>query len=559
MWKCGGGWSGRRPGMPSCIPIIIERCDWQKEPFAAFQSLPLDGSALSEAKDVEAALLDCREKLGLACTGHWYPRRPRPRDGQQGLWRFTLKTTGTTGNGWGDFVRRIRELAGEQDIVFHGVHVPSATVSPTEHSSRIVFLEGPPTAFGRIERAHREGQLSAAVGFTVMKVELVLGATWRAGTRHWEGGEVALEPAVKLLTRTPPHTPARLQGIVVRPSDPSWFMPLPHVGESGLSGDALAREQQRLIGYFFTVLAVPGEDMHVNLSIYDRGRILPRSLVKAPLGRVLVEQDCLLKQFTASLLHPDTQTGKEYWRQVRGAARKLGLGDRISLDTCQKTWIMPGSATVTQKEPGQSFPFPMPAGFEVKPDDWAAWIDTYRMKVMCETDYLALSQTDSGRNGESQSAMNDAFLYVFRQVVLPVIETEVNEGSHFAPLRQAYHSLVLAKWYRETLADKGIHTSLKEMGDRIWREVLGPEKEGCNSETGLGEEAPEWLKDCFARYERLFREGVFACVRPDEDAPGPAGIRLFFSGAIDIRQPYRQYHRPHDKNDLINEPASISK
>ena len=43
------------------IPIIVERCDWQKESFAAFQSLPLDGSALSEARDVEAALVDCRE------------------------------------------------------------------------------------------------------------------------------------------------------------------------------------------------------------------------------------------------------------------------------------------------------------------------------------------------------------------------------------------------------------------------------------------------------------------------------------------------------------------
>ena len=62
------------------IPIIVERCDWQKEPFAAFQSLPLDGSALSESPDVEATLLDCREKLGLACVGHWYPRRPRPQD-----------------------------------------------------------------------------------------------------------------------------------------------------------------------------------------------------------------------------------------------------------------------------------------------------------------------------------------------------------------------------------------------------------------------------------------------------------------------------------------------
>ena len=51
----------------------------------------------------------------------------------------------------------------------------------------------------------------------------------------------------------------------------------------------------------------------------------------------------------------------------------------------------------------------------------------------------------------------------------------MNEGSHFAPLRQVYHSLVLAKWYRENLADKGIHTSLRELSERIWHEVLDGE------------------------------------------------------------------------------------
>ena len=52
------------------FPIIVKRCDWQNEPFAAFQSLPLDGSVLSGPPDVEAALLDCRKKPGLACVGH---------------------------------------------------------------------------------------------------------------------------------------------------------------------------------------------------------------------------------------------------------------------------------------------------------------------------------------------------------------------------------------------------------------------------------------------------------------------------------------------------------
>lgn len=100
------------------IPIIAERCDWQKEPFAAFQSLPLDGSALSESPDVEAALLGCREKLGLACVGHWYPRRPRTEDGQRWLWQLTVQTASAPASGWGSFVRRVRELGNmlEDDV-----------------------------------------------------------------------------------------------------------------------------------------------------------------------------------------------------------------------------------------------------------------------------------------------------------------------------------------------------------------------------------------------------------------------------------------------------------
>jgi hypothetical protein len=516
------------------IPIIVEPCDWLQESFAAFQSLPLDGSALSESPDVEVALSDCREKLALACVGRWYPRRPRPQDGQHGLWQLTVQARSVPADGWGGFVRRIRQLAGERDIVFHGVHASSLGDGNPE-AKRIVLLDGPAPAFARIESAHREGRLSPAVGAEVIRVESVLGATWRASTRPWESGELTREPVVELLRRTPRHVPARLLGIVVRPSDPSWFMPLPQVGDSSLTGEALDRERQRLIGYFFTALAVPGEDMHVNLSVHERSRILPRTLAGAPLGRVLVEQDCLLKQFTASLLHPDTSTGKEYWRRLRAAARRLGLDDRLPLDTCQKTWIVPGNATVTQKEPGQPFCLPLPAGFEVQEEDWAAWVISCRMNVMCETDYVALGQIESRPASNGADGLHTVFLEVFREVLLPEIEAEVNEGSHFAPLRQIYHSLTLAKWYRENLADKGIHTSLEELGDRLWREILGAGDKSRTPEMGADDDAPEWLRDCFARYTRLFREGVFECVRSDEDTSAPGGLRLFFSGGVDLR------------------------
>lgn len=59
------------------VPIIVHRCEFQKQPFAPFQAYPVDGFPLAEATDHEARLADLREKLGLALLGWWYPRRPR--------------------------------------------------------------------------------------------------------------------------------------------------------------------------------------------------------------------------------------------------------------------------------------------------------------------------------------------------------------------------------------------------------------------------------------------------------------------------------------------------
>ena len=40
---------------------------------------------------------------------------------------------------------------------------------------------------------------------------------------------------------------------------------------------------------------------------------------------------------------------------------------------------------------------------------------------------------------------------IVRQIILPEIEKEVNTGKNFAPLRQIYQALILAKWYKETI------------------------------------------------------------------------------------------------------------
>jgi hypothetical protein len=42
---------------------------------------------------------------------------------------------------------------------------------------------------------------------------------------------------------------------------------------------------------------------------------------------------------------------------------------------------------------------------------------------------------------------------VVRDVVLPEIEREVNEGKNFAPLRQMFYAMILASWYKMNLKD----------------------------------------------------------------------------------------------------------
>jgi hypothetical protein len=328
-------------------------------------------------------------------------------------------------------------------------------------------------------------------------------------------------------------------GIGVRPSDPNWFMTLPFKGDSVLEGEALTQEYQRITGYFFTALALPGEEMHVNLSVNEQGRILPRSLASAPLGRVLVEQDCLLKHFAASLLHPDTPTGQEFWPRVLDLARRGGYSDQLPLETHQKAWVIAGSATVEQKDPGKPFPFPVPPRYDIRLDDYGAVVTECRMKLLCETDYASLQQSvirrDEAGRQIGNSVFHDGFLSAFRDVVLPVIEAEVNEGSHFAPLRQAYYGVALAKWYRECLAETGIHTSLLQLAQKMRVELLGGrDNQTASEEIGAGPDAPEWLNECFARYVQLYRDGVFECVRMEQSDGNNRRGRVYFSGGLDL-------------------------
>lgn len=263
------------------------------------------------------------------------------------------------------------------------------------------------------------------------------------------------------------HSPL-LKGIKVYAREPFRFDFVLDEGNFGQSSSGtLIRRQdaERLVKYFLASLTIPDKDMWVNLSPYEKDRIVPESFGRTEMGRDLLEQDFQLKQMTARLLHPDSEEGRRFWGKVYGQlSTKFGLSD-IPVDTFNKVWIVPGKAVVYERE-------------------GAAWVVESKLKVMLDKDFSKAAK------GESVTPVQELTRDMMREVVIPILEKEVNEGRDFAVLRQVYQSFILACWYRSRLMSSvlregyvgknklgGIDANDKDAPQRIWEMYVKAFKE----------------------------------------------------------------------------------
>src|SRR5208282_3071136 len=152
----------------------------------------------------------------------------------------------------------------------------------------------------------------------------------------------------------------------------------------------------------------------------------------------------MLKQITASLIYPEGETGKKFWKRIyEEAAKKFGTTN-IPVNTFNKVWIVPEKAVVYEN---------VKAG--------TAYIVESKLKVMLEQDYLALEKNSvilseakdlnkiNSLRDSSATPQNDVSTLgsqVVREIVIPELTKEVNEDRNFAQLRQVYNSLILATW-----------------------------------------------------------------------------------------------------------------
>jgi hypothetical protein len=265
---------------------------------------------------------------------------------------------------------------------------------------------------------------------------------------------------------------------------------------------ALQDESRRLIKYFLASLTIPEKDLWVNLSPEEKDRIIPTAFGLTEMGRDLLGQDYLLKQVASSAFDPDEVLGKKFWDEVyRQAEEKFGTTD-IPLDTRHRVWIVPSDVTVYEKP-------------DAGKGSAAAMVVDARLKVMLEVDYLALSKKEV--ISEKTSDLDDMAKKIMRDIIIPALEKEVNEGRHFARLRQIYHSFILAAWYKKKLKDSIATTMYVDQG-----KVAGVD---------TGE--PDAPQKIYEQYLDSFRKGVFNFIKDEKDErSGDVLPRKYFSGGI---------------------------
>ncbi|HOD11523.1 MAG TPA: hypothetical protein PKO44_00300 [Candidatus Omnitrophota bacterium] len=319
-------------------------------------------------------------------------------------------------------------------------------------------------------------------------------------------GVFSLPAPGSMVNLSPGFVPVMLRGIKVYPDNPLRFDFIIDSGNTGLQADELKSESEKLAKYFLASLTTPEKDLWVNLSPYEDDRIIPESLGQTDMGRDLLAQDYILKQITASLIYPDSDTGKDFWVKVYKKAYEEFGTTKIPVNTFNKVWIVPDRAVVYE-------------------DSDRAIVTESHLKVMLEQDYLSLENNSQSeklgtQQGSKESAEKTSELSsrVVREVVLPLLEKEVNEGKNFATLRQMYHAMVLATWYKQALKTSILN---KVYSDK-------------NKVAGVNVDDPKATEKIYDQYLDAFEKGVCDFVRIEQDPATKKPVaRKYFSGGFE--------------------------
>lgn len=298
-----------------------------------------------------------------------------------------------------------------------------------------------------------------------------------------EAAVSSLSKPISIEVLSEKHSLPVLKGLRLNPENP---MKIEFIIEANNKKEVKKEEAEKLVRYFLTVLAMPIEDIWVNLSPYEQDRVINDFLAKTELGTVLLEQDYMLKQLSSGLTHPDTSLGKYYWKTVQGE----------STDNFNKIWITPDRSSVYQNQN-------------------IVVVTEASLKALTEQDYIAIQNNSLPQEDSSSSAI--------KEVIIPELETELNEGNTFAPLRQVHSAVILGTWFKQVHMESFFNSYLNK------KKITGVDKADFQDKQKV-----------YNSYLEAFKKGSYDFIKKEFDPVREKFVKKhYFSGGYFVGEKFK--------------------
>lgn len=267
----------------------------------------------------------------------------------------------------------------------------------------------------------------------------------------------------------------RLMGFICNPLFPRQFdAVIINQGKPASVKSTLSNEQKKFMSYLKTAIQVPDTKQWVNLSPYEPNRILPSELEGTSLGLALMEADLRLKRRLASLLNPQTtKVAEELWRQVREKFSEYSF--ETTMTSFIKVWVCPDKIQIYEHL-SDSPENEITRMFNIPKGNVGFFTAELTLQVLCEIDRLALQhhlESDIFHQNRLSPTLikeiNQEFERLFKRVIIPIVNNEVNNSSYFHGLRQCFDALVLGSCFTEKFKD---HPMMKNIIDNRRPEKL---------------------------------------------------------------------------------------
>eukprot|EP00164_Ancoracysta_twista_P004391 GFYU01005920.1.p1 GENE.GFYU01005920.1~~GFYU01005920.1.p1 ORF type:complete len:372 (-),score=106.05 GFYU01005920.1:116-1231(-) len=283
------------------------------------------------------------------------------------------------------------------------------------------------------------------------------------------------------------------------------------------------RSLDTAVDAFKVFTALPHDNFWVNLNPNEQANIIENNFGNTTAGRVLLEADLRMKKTVGELVHPDSETGGQFWGEFY--SHQNALSNMLCFSF--RTWIVPGKVTVVDFQD-------------------VVYILEAKMDVKMESEYYRIKGVDhdeaSGCPEQADPALQEMARELYQELILPQLIDRINTGEEYAQIREVFYARVLSEWYRGLNDGPAAESSDNGQKARI---VPGGDESAGNL---IADSYPRVEFDALAvfdAYVASLNSGEFKLIRKVavEDRVYP---RNFFYGGVDFTKIDVEYLSPED-------------